>query len=53
MLEECEKIMSTASAVYFAVFFQRCFIYLSSGSTVSEDAGIEPSTVAALLFGLI
>ncbi len=30
------------------LFLQHCFIYLPSDSTVTEDAGIEPRTVATL-----
>jgi hypothetical protein len=34
----------------FKYFIQICFICLSSGPTVSEDAGIEPRTAATLAF---
>jgi hypothetical protein len=33
-------------------FYQHCFIYLPSDSTVSEEAGIEPRTVATLALTL-
>jgi hypothetical protein len=41
------KLMSTMSCFYFSMYFiQHCFICRPTDSTVSEDAGIEPRTVA-------
>ncbi len=48
---DVQKVLKGETVSIFLFFYSTCFLCRPSDSTVSEDAGIEPRTVATLAIG--